>query len=77
MRCETRRYESHWRRVRSAVDGAKLASNQTTYKRDLAGYISERDLQQLYMKSIETPDIRDERGVSIIMIIIGIHHQFP
>jgi len=45
------------------VDGAKLASNQTTYKRDLAGYISERDLQQLYMKSIETPDIRNADGV--------------
>jgi hypothetical protein len=49
--------------VPRAVDGAKLASNQTTYKRDLAGYISGRDLQQLYMKSIETPDIRNADGV--------------
>ena len=45
------------------VEGAKLAANQTTYKRDLAGYISERDLQQLYMKSIDTPDIRNADGV--------------
>ncbi|MEJ7838937.1 MAG: hypothetical protein WKF81_08980, partial [Thermomicrobiales bacterium] len=28
-----------------------------------AGYISERDLQQLFVKSIETPDIDDEFGV--------------
>ena len=49
--------------VPRAVEGAKLASNQITYKRDLAGYISERDLQQLYMKSIETPDIRNADGV--------------
>ena len=33
------------------------------YVRELAGYISERDLQQLFYKSIETPDIEDEHGV--------------
>jgi hypothetical protein len=33
------------------------------YVRDLAGYISQRDLQQLFCKSIETPDIADEYGV--------------
>ncbi|HVX44580.1 MAG TPA: NAD(P)-dependent oxidoreductase [Mycobacteriales bacterium] len=33
------------------------------YVRDLAGYISERDLCQLTCKSIETPDIADEHGV--------------
>ena len=41
----------------------KLAANQISYKRDLAGYISERDLQQLYIKSIETADIRNADGV--------------
>ena len=32
-------------------------------RRALAVYISERDMQQLFIKSIETEDIRDERGV--------------
>ena len=45
------------------VLGEKLAHNQISYKRDLAGYISERDLQQLYIKSIETQDIRNADGV--------------
>ena len=31
--------------------------------RDLAGYVSPRDLQQLFCKSIETPSIEDEYGV--------------
>ncbi|MEQ7125595.1 NAD(P)-dependent oxidoreductase [Actinopolymorpha sp. B11F2] len=33
------------------------------YVRDLAGYISERDLQQLFCRSIEAGDIADEHGV--------------
>ena len=33
------------------------------YVRELAGYISERDMQQLFCRSIETPDIEDEHGV--------------
>jgi hypothetical protein len=33
------------------------------YVRELAGYISERDLQQLFCKSIETTQIDDEYGV--------------
>ena len=33
------------------------------YVRELAGYISERDIQQLFCRSIETPDIEDEHGV--------------
>ena len=33
------------------------------YVRDLAGYISERDLKQLFYKSVETPGIEDEHGV--------------
>ncbi len=33
------------------------------YVRELAGYISERDLRQLFCKSVETPDIDDEHGV--------------
>jgi hypothetical protein len=33
------------------------------YVRELAGYISERDLQQLFCRSIETADVEDEYGV--------------
>ncbi len=33
------------------------------YVRELAGYISERDLRQLFRRSVETPDIEDEHGV--------------
>lgn len=33
------------------------------YVRDLAGYISERDLQQLFCKSIDAPHVEDEYGV--------------
>ena len=33
------------------------------YVRELAGYISERDLQQLFCKSVEASEIEDEHGV--------------
>ena len=33
------------------------------YVRELAGYISERDLQQLFWKSVEAAEIEDEYGV--------------
>jgi NAD+ dependent glucose-6-phosphate dehydrogenase len=33
------------------------------YVRELAGYISEQDMQQLFCKSIETPSIDDEYGI--------------
>jgi nucleoside-diphosphate-sugar epimerase len=33
------------------------------YIRDLAGYVSPRDLTQLFVKSVETPEIADEFGV--------------
>jgi hypothetical protein len=33
------------------------------YLRDITGYISERDLQQLFRKSIDTPEIEDEHGI--------------
>jgi hypothetical protein len=45
------------------LDIAALAKNQTTLRRDLALYVSDRDLQQLYIKSIEAGDIRDADGV--------------
>jgi hypothetical protein len=45
------------------LDIAALAKNQISLRRDLACYISDRDLRQLYVKSIETDDIRDADGV--------------
>ncbi len=45
------------------IVGADLADNQVSYRRDLGAYISPRDLQQLYVKSIETEDIRNQDGV--------------
>src|SRR5919112_1237996 len=33
------------------------------YVRELAGYVSERDLQQLFCKSVETPRVEDDYGV--------------
>jgi NAD dependent epimerase/dehydratase family len=46
------------------IDASKFADLPSyRYVRELAGYISERDLQQLFCKSIETPQIDDEYGV--------------
>jgi hypothetical protein len=46
-----------------SLDIAALAKNQTSLRRDLACYISDRDLSQLYVKSIDAEDIRDADGV--------------
>ncbi len=35
----------------------------TSYKRNLGAYLSPRDLQQLFVKSIETPSIENEHGI--------------
>jgi len=45
------------------LDIPALAKNQTSLRRDLACYISDRDMSQLYVKSIDTDDIRDEDGI--------------
>ena len=42
--------------------------------RDLGAFISERDLQQLYIKSIETNDIQREDGVPF-QIFYGISNN--
>jgi hypothetical protein len=44
-------------------DGPDTAGDATRYKRDLGAYISQRDLQQLFVKSIEAPTIEDEHGI--------------
>lgn len=43
-------------------------------RRGLAVYISDRDMQQLFIKSIETEDIRDEQGVPF-QIFYGISNN--
>ena len=47
-------------------------------RRALGAYLSERDMQQLYIKSIETEDIRNEHGVpfQIFYGVSGNHHNF-
>ncbi len=46
------------------IDVAAFAGKPLAhYLRDITGYISQRDLQQLFCKSIETPAIADEHGV--------------
>ena len=46
------------------IDAGDFAGKpRARYIRDLTGYISQRDLQQLFCKSIEAPEIADEYGV--------------
>jgi hypothetical protein len=46
------------------IDAAEFEGKPVAqYIRDITGYISERDMQQLFTKSIETPEIADEFGV--------------
>src|SRR5712692_2470503 len=45
------------------LDVARYRGNPVGFHRDLGAYISERDLQQLAVKSIEADDIRDRYGI--------------
>jgi nucleoside-diphosphate-sugar epimerase len=45
------------------IEAARFLGNPVGYKRDLGAYISPRDLQQLFIKSIEAPSIDNEHGV--------------
>jgi len=45
------------------IEGEKFRDNPVGYNRDLGAYISPRDLTQLFVKSIEAPDIRDAYGI--------------
>lgn len=46
------------------IDGQQFVDQpRYRYIRNLAGYISQRDLQQLFCKSIDAPDIADEYGI--------------
>ena len=45
------------------VLGRDFDGDEVSHKRDLGAYISPRDMAQLYMKSIETGNIRNEDGI--------------
>jgi nucleoside-diphosphate-sugar epimerase len=45
------------------ISGERFRDNPVGYNRDLGAYISPRDLTQLFVKSIESPDIRNEHGI--------------
>ena len=56
------------------LDAARLAAQPATFKRDLGAYISARDIQQLFVRSIETEHIEDEWGVPF-QIFYGISNN--
>jgi hypothetical protein len=45
------------------IDAGHFEGKPAAYKRDLGAYISARDLQQLFVRSIETEHIEDQWGV--------------
>ena len=51
-----------------------FGGDEVSHKRDLGAYISPRDMQQLYIKSIETADIRNDDGIPF-QIFYGISNN--
>jgi hypothetical protein len=45
------------------IRASDFSGDETSYKRNLGAYISERDMQQLYSKSIEVEDISNDDGI--------------
>jgi NAD dependent epimerase/dehydratase family len=56
------------------IDAAEFTGRPAEYKRDLGAYISPRDLQQLFVRSIETERIEDQWGVPF-QIVYGISNN--
>ncbi|MCL5947514.1 MAG: NAD(P)-dependent oxidoreductase [Chloroflexi bacterium] len=56
------------------IDASRFAGNPAGYRRDLGAWISDRDFQQLVIKSLETPDVRNEWGVPF-QIFYGISNN--
>jgi NAD dependent epimerase/dehydratase family len=56
------------------IVAAQFEDKATAYKRDLGAYISERDLQQLFVRSIEAARIEDEWDVPF-QIFYGISNN--
>ena len=46
-----------------SMDAPDVRANPITFQRDLGAYLSPRDLCQLFIKAIETEDIRDADGI--------------
>jgi hypothetical protein len=56
------------------IDASRYDGRPAAYKRDLGAYISPRDLQQLFVRSLETADIEDRWGVPF-QIVYGISNN--
>ena len=59
-----RHYEGAVREQHAGPGGSGLAN----FKRDLGAWLSERDLRQLVMRAIDTPDIADGHGVPWVVV---------
>lgn len=56
------------------LDIKNYVGAQEAYKRDLGAYISQRDLTQLFVKAIETPNVDNEDGISW-QVVYGISNN--
>jgi hypothetical protein len=56
------------------IEAARYDGRPAQYKRDLGAYISPRDMQQLFVRSLETADIEDKWGVPF-QIVYGISNN--
>ena len=45
-----------------------FGGDRANYKRDLGAYVSPRDLTQLFIRAVETPDIENEHGVPWLVV---------
>ncbi len=50
------------------IEEAHFVGNPVGFKRDLGAWISPRDLTQLIVRSVETPDIRNSDGVPFLIV---------
>ena len=50
------------------TDLSRFRDDPAWYKRELGAYISARDLSQLFIKAIETPNIENEHGVPWLVV---------
>ena len=56
------------------LEPSRYGSDPATFKRVLGCYLSARDQTQLFLKSIETPDINNEYGIPF-HIVYGISNN--
>src|SRR5439155_12660858 len=53
---------------REIQPGGRDGGSPAQYKRNLGAYISPRDIQQLFVRSIETERIEDEWGIPFLIV---------